>query len=193
MHWSIAFFAFLFLFATSSIGKAELLTDDLAALGSDSTEQGSPNDWLWEDAGVDVLDTGNSDMFSLEGGLDVNFAEASGPDMSGYNLFTMDEPEVPEAPSVQTALDLMSLSQESPPEECLVDGVAILYKRSDACPVNLSKVKGRDPGLCPKFMNNIKIITCCCENAVEYDPETYPDFSPCFFCKYDGFYLDLKF
>ena len=185
--WSNFFLALLFPFATSSFGKAELPAEDLGTLGFDSTDQSSLNDWFWQDTDVNVLDVGKADMFSSEAELGLDFAEASGPDMSSYSLFNMDQPGVMQVPSVETDLDLTALNQVTTPEEteCLGDGLDMLYRRSDACSVNLAKVKGRDPGLCPEFMNKIKSITCCCENAVEYDPETFPSFAPCYRCKFD--------
>lgn len=195
MLWSSSFFTLLFPFTTSSIGNAELPTDDLEFLGSDATDQSSLTDWLWKDTSDNVLNVGKADMFSPEAELGLDFAEASGPYLSGYSLFTEDQLGVLQVPSVQTDLDLISLSQEDAPqqeEECLGDSVDTLYKRQ-TCSVDLSKVQGSDPGLCPAYMNNIKTITCCCENAVEYDPETYPNFSPCVLCEYDGSYLDLSF
>lgn len=197
--WSGSFSALLFLFATPSIGNAELATEDLAFLGTDSTEQSSLIDWLPEDTGVAVLGIGNPDIFSPEAEPDLKFAGTDPLDSqysglsSGDSLFTTDQSVATEVPSVQTGLDLTSLDQESAPEaECLVDGVGILDKRQ-TCGVDLANIRGSNPGLCPKFMNNIRIITCCCENAVEYDPETYPTFKPCYECKYDGFYLYLFF
>lgn len=179
MLCSSCLFALLFPFATSSVGKAELPAGDLATLGFDSTDQSSLTDWFWEDT-----DVGKADMFSSEAEPGLDFAEASGPDMSSYSLFNMDQPVAMQVPSVETDLDLTTLNQEAAPdeEECSGADTNLLYKRQ-ACSINLSKVKGRNPGLCPEFMNNIKSITCCCENAVEYDPETYPSFQPCFLCK----------
>lgn len=187
MLWSSSRFALLILFATSSKEGAQLPTDDLALSGSDSTDQSSLTDWFWQDTGINwnVLDVGNADMFSPGPDLGLDFADASGSDLSGYSLFPIDQPGVIQALSDETDLDLISLNQElASEEECLGDGVGMLHKRG-ACSVDLSKVQGRDPGLCPKFMNNIKITTCCCENAVEYDPETYPDFKPCYLCTSD--------
>lgn len=189
--WSRAFSALLFSFATSSTGKAEPSTDDLGVLGSDPTEQSSLTDWLWEEPDVNVLDIGSPDMLSSEAPTYLDFAEAIGPDLLGYSPFTIDPPPAIEVPSVQTDLDFSSLYQESAPAaECSFGGVDTLDKRSD-CSIDLSQVRGRDPGLCPKVMNNIPAVTCCCPNAEEYDSETYPDFFPCFLCKYKGVYLDF--
>lgn len=187
MLWYNFFFALLFSFATLSIGQAELPAEDLATLEFDSTDQSSLTDWFWQDTGVNELAVGKTDMFSSETEPGLDFAEASAFDMPSYSLFNIDQPEVMQVPSGETDLALIPLNPEAAPEgeECLVDGVDMLYKRGDACSVNLSKVKGRDPGLCPEYMNNIKSITCCCQDGVEYDPETYPSFTPCYLCKYN--------
>ena len=193
MLWSRACVALLFPFATLSVSQGEQLIDDLALLEPGFTEQGSLTDWLWEDTGDDVLGVGSPNMFSPEAEPGLDWAGFSGPDMTGYDLFTTDQLGAIEVPSIQTDLDLMSLNHGFTSEaECSVDDGDMLYKRQ-SCSVDLSRVKGRDPGICPKFMNNIRIITCCCENAVEYDPQTYPSFSPCVLCKCDGFYLVLNF
>ena len=185
MLWLGSRFALLILLATSSKEEAELPTDDLAFFGSDPTDQSSITDGFWQDTGVNVLDFGKADMFSPEPDLGLDFAEASGSDLSGYSLFTMDQPGVIPALSDEMDLDLTSLDQGlASVEECSSDGADMLHKRG-ACSVDISNVKGRDPGLCPEYMNNIRSITCCCENAVEYDPETYPSFSPCILCKSD--------
>lgn len=184
--FSALYFPFVFL----SFGKAELLTDDVAFLGTDSTEQGSLVDWQWEDASVDGLDIPNPDIIWPDAELNLESSYADPPDLqhsgpfSDYSLFTTDQSEAIEISSVQTGLDLTSSDQGSAPQsDCSSDSAGMFNKRQ-TCAADLAKIRGNDPGLCPKFTNNIKITTCCCKDAEEYNPETYPTYQPCWQCEY---------
>lgn len=188
MHCFYYFFALPFSFIFLAAGQSGLLTADPALAGADSVMQSSWIEGQWGDAGVDVIDNGVPDLFSLSAEAGPLDSQYSGPSLDD-DLFATDHVEAPGISSIETGLDMTSLRQGfTPKAECLSGDGGRLDKRQ-SCAADLKQIEGDDPGLCPEYMNNIKSTTCCCQDAVPYDPETYPTFHPCWRCAYHHLYL----
>lgn len=178
------------LIGSSTIEAAEPPTNDVSYLQTDLTGQGNLIAWSSRESNVDELGFENLDLnLAAAAPLDLQF---SGPapdydiystddlggnriDLDNLNLF-----------SDQTDLVLTPFNEDYTSEaKCNSEGEGVdMLSKRQACAVNRAIKEGSNPGLCPKFKNNIGITTCCCLNAVEYDPLTYPTYQPCYLCTY---------
>jgi hypothetical protein len=176
------------------LGRAQLPTHDLVSFEPYSADTSGLVDWELSDAGVDAF---GLDVFQPDLEQDMTFPVPSSFD-SLYSSLPLDSnlliPDHSGAtpvdldflgnPSIQKNLDLTASNERLASEaECWTEDAGIVNKRN-ICPIDRAREdEDDDPGVCPKFRGTIKMTTCCCLNAVEYDPLTYPTFQPCYKCE----------